>query len=108
MPLDAPDPADLHFAVLENYVLNDLSPLVAATFEAEIAALEKAGIRISRVRLPFLEDLPALNARGGIVAAEALRLHRSLLATSEAGYDPRVSAGSARARRRSPANTRRC
>ncbi|MGI3171040.1 amidase [Pseudooceanicola sp. C21-150M6] len=90
-PVAVPDLSELHFAVLENYVLEGLSPLVAATFEAEVAALEKAGVRISRVTLPFLDDLPGLNARGGIIAAEALALHRDLLATSEAGYDPRVS-----------------
>lgn len=90
-PAAPPDLSDLHVAVLDNYVLDDLSPLVAATFEAELAALAKAGLRISRVTLPFLDDLPELNARGGIIAAEALAQHRELLASSEAGYDPRVS-----------------
>ena len=90
-PAAPPDLSDLHVAVLDNYVLDDLSPLVAATFEAELAALAKAGLRISRVTLPFLNDLPELNARGGIIAAEALAQHRELLARSEAGYDPRVS-----------------
>ncbi len=88
---DAPDLSDLHLAVLDNYVLEDLSPLVAATFAAEIAALERAGVRISRVTLPFLDELPALNARGGVIAAEALALHRDLLDRAEDRYDPRVS-----------------
>ncbi|PJE37997.1 amidase [Pseudooceanicola lipolyticus] len=90
-PAAPPDLSDLHVAVLDNYVLDDLSPLVAATFEAEVAALAKAGLRISRVTLPFLDNLPELNARGGIIAAEALAQHRELLASSGAGYDPRVS-----------------
>lgn len=78
-------------AVLENYVLDGMEPEVAAAFDAALAVLERAGARLTRIRLPDLDRLPELNARGGIIAAEALAAHRDRLAVAEAQYDPRVA-----------------
>jgi Asp-tRNA(Asn)/Glu-tRNA(Gln) amidotransferase A subunit family amidase len=39
---------------------------------------------------PELRELPAINARGGIVAAEAWATHRARIAAAGADYDPRV------------------
>ena len=89
--LGAPEAASLHVAVLENFVLDGLTPGVAAAFEEAIRLLERAGVRVSRLRIDDLDRLPSLNAHGGIIAAEALAIHRDDLATREAGYDPRVS-----------------
>ena len=77
--------------VLDNYVLDDLTPHVAAAFESTLAYLERLGARIERRSIPDLDRLPALNARGGIIAAEALAIHRDMLNRDEALYDPRVS-----------------
>ena len=88
----APDLSDLRLAVLDNYVLDDLSPGVASAFETALKTLRQAGAHISRIRLEDLDDLPGLNARGGIIAAEAWAVHKEMLAQNEAEYDPRVSA----------------
>lgn len=93
-PIAAPDAAPLsglRFAVLENYVTEDMDDAVARAFEAALRRIEAAGARLTRIRLPDLDRLPELNARGGIVAAEALERHRERLARCEAGYDPRVA-----------------
>ncbi|UYV36476.1 amidase [Rhodobacteraceae bacterium D3-12] len=90
--LTAPDLSELRFAVLDNFVLDDLTPAVAAAFEAGLKTLVQAGAQVARVRLDDLDALPALNARGGIIAAEAFAVHQKMLAKSEAAYDPRVSA----------------
>nr|WP_319248732.1 amidase [uncultured Celeribacter sp.] len=90
-PRPAPDLSELKFMVLDNYVLDDLTPHVAAAFESTLAYLERLGARIERRSIPDLDRLPALNARGGIIAAEALAIHRDMLNRDEALYDPRVS-----------------
>jgi aspartyl-tRNA(Asn)/glutamyl-tRNA(Gln) amidotransferase subunit A len=93
-PISAPRPAELSarsFAVLDNYVTDDVAPEVAAAFEAALARIEAAGATLTRITLSDLAKLPELNARGGIIAAEALALHRDWLAAREAEYDPRVA-----------------
>lgn len=93
-PIAAPSAAELagrSFAVLGNYVTEDVSPEVAGAFDAALARIEAAGATLTRIALPDLDKLPGLNARGGIVAAEALALHREWLATRESEYDPRVA-----------------
>jgi len=90
-PLPAPTVSGLRFAVLENYVLDGLTPHVAAAFDAALKRLEAEGAQIDRITLPDLDRLPGLNAHGGIIAAEALTIHKADLASREAEYDPRVS-----------------
>ena len=50
----------------------------------------KAGIQIEEVSLEELAQLPALNAKGGISAVEAILHHRAQIAEVGAGYDQRV------------------
>lgn len=90
-PLPAPDVNDLRLAVLENYVLDGLTPHVAETFDTALKLLEKQGVRIDRITIPDLDRLPSLNARGGIIAAEALAIHKADLDAREEEYDPRVA-----------------
>lgn len=92
--ITAPDPADLSgrvFGVLEHYVTDDVSALVGAAFQAALARLTGAGARLVPLRLPDLDRLPDLNARGGIIAAEALAIHRAALSDHGDRYDPRVA-----------------
>ncbi|MCA0044861.1 amidase [Celeribacter litoreus] len=90
-PAVAPELSGLRFAVLENYVLDGLTPHVAAAFESALVILKEQGAQIDRITIPDLDRLPSLNARGGIIAAEALAIHKDHLAEREAEYDPRVS-----------------
>ncbi|HRW14289.1 amidase [Amaricoccus sp.] len=93
-PVSTPSAADLagrRLAVLENYVTDDVAPEVAAAFGGALRRLEAAGAVLVPITLPDLGKLPELNARGGVIAAEALVLHREWLATREAEYDPRVA-----------------
>lgn len=90
-PLPAPDLSGLRMAVLENYVLDGLTPHVARAYDRAIGMLGAAGARLQSLRLPDLARLPELNARGGIIAAEALAVHRERLAQYESDYDRRVA-----------------
>jgi len=91
LPVAAPLPlAGLRLAVPRNIVLEDVQPEVATAFERALSALSQAGARI--VEQPFapLDEIRAVNAKGGIPAAEAWAWHRRLIAEKGDGYDPRV------------------
>src|SRR5262252_960016 len=82
--------AGLRMAVPQTLVLEGVEPAVARAFEAALAALRKAGARIVDIPLRELNELPQINAKGGLAAAESYAIHRSLIAKAEKMYDPRV------------------
>jgi aspartyl-tRNA(Asn)/glutamyl-tRNA(Gln) amidotransferase subunit A len=70
----------------------ELDPVVAASFDACLAALREAGHRVDESPLPELAELDALYARYGSFAAhEAWALHAGLLERAGGRIDPRVS-----------------
>ncbi|MBW3098163.1 amidase [Pseudohoeflea coraliihabitans] len=90
-PLAPPqDLSGMRFAVLRNYVHDGIQSVVAEAFDHALRRLEQAGATLVDLTLPRLDELPALNARGGIIAAEAYAVHRDLIAARGEGYDPRV------------------
>lgn len=91
VPLRGPSLSGLRLAVLENYVLDDLTPHVASAFENAQEILKAHRAHIELIKIPELDRFPSLNARGGIIAAEALAVHQDYLAEREIEYDPRVS-----------------
>ncbi|TPW29992.1 amidase [Martelella alba] len=88
---DVPALSEMRFAVLDNYVTDDVTPGVAAAFDEAVRALEKAGAKVEHIRIEDLAQLPGLNAHGGIIAAEAFAIHKDYLAERSGEYDPRVS-----------------
>ena len=90
--LDLPDrpPASMRLAILKNPVLDDLDDKVAAAFDAALTALSAAGASLTALRIDVLDELPAINAKGGLASAEAYAWHRPMLATRAGDYDPRV------------------
>lgn len=84
-PLEA-----LRMAVPQTMVLDNLEPAVAHAFDRALSQLREKGARIVDIPLRELDELRAINAKGGIVTAESYALHRSLIAKAEKMYDPRV------------------
>jgi aspartyl-tRNA(Asn)/glutamyl-tRNA(Gln) amidotransferase subunit A len=72
-------------------VLDDMDASVADAFERAIQTLARAGVTIVRQPLEELQRIPQINAGGGLAAAEAYALHRTLLEQHGDQYDPRVS-----------------
>ncbi|MBV8868709.1 MAG: amidase [Acetobacteraceae bacterium] len=87
-----PPPSDLRLAVAETLVLDGLDPAVAAAFDGALSTLSKAGAKLVPSRFAVFEESQAVNAAGGLSAAEAFAWHRRLLAEKGALYDPRVRA----------------
>jgi aspartyl-tRNA(Asn)/glutamyl-tRNA(Gln) amidotransferase subunit A len=80
----------LRAARLANFVTDNLDPEVARDFERVLTLLSSAGVKIDDVTIPGLENLPSLNARGGIVGAEAFAQHAEQILEKGDEYDPRV------------------
>jgi aspartyl-tRNA(Asn)/glutamyl-tRNA(Gln) amidotransferase subunit A len=84
--------AGLRFGVTADFVGADLDDEVHKSFGDALNKLEAAGALIERFAFPELAELPAINAGGGLIAAEAWAWHRTLLEKKSALYDPRVAA----------------
>jgi aspartyl-tRNA(Asn)/glutamyl-tRNA(Gln) amidotransferase subunit A len=82
--------AGLRLLAPQSYVLDDMDKHVARQYERAISRLTDAGARITFLSVELLNELPDINARGGLAGAEAFHWHRGLLAAKAASYDPRV------------------
>ena len=99
-PIHVPDAAPLsglRFAIPRQFVMDDLEPVVATAFERACKALAAKGVKIEHIDLPQLNELPAINAKGGFAASEAFAWHRKLIARRGKDYDqlvyPRILRG---------------
>ncbi len=82
----------LRIGVLEGYVTEHLDDMVARAWRETLTRLSARGVRLSPFTVPELSELPAINAKGGYVGAEAYAWHADLLATRGDLYDPWVRA----------------
>lgn len=73
------DPSTLRFGILQHVAMDTMDPEVATAFDSAIKTLGKAGVVFSEVPFPDLTELPSLNAKGGISAAEAMDVHADML-----------------------------
>ncbi|MSP75031.1 MAG: amidase [Rhodospirillaceae bacterium] len=93
-PIHVPEPmplGGLRLAVPKHFVMDDLDPIVAKAFERALKALAAKGVRIDHIDLPQLNELPAINTKGGFAASEAYAWHRELIARRGNAYDPFVA-----------------
>jgi aspartyl-tRNA(Asn)/glutamyl-tRNA(Gln) amidotransferase subunit A len=80
----------MRFAVARASMLDGLDATVATAFERALKTLRAGGAQIEEIPLEAIRDLGAIQSTGGFSAAESYAWHRALLASSGAGYDPRV------------------
>jgi aspartyl-tRNA(Asn)/glutamyl-tRNA(Gln) amidotransferase subunit A len=93
-PIEVPEAvhlAGLRFAVPRHFVMDDLHPVVAKAFERALKTLAAKGVRVEEIDLPQLDELPAINAKGGFAASEAYAWHKELIARRGSDYDPLVA-----------------
>ncbi len=89
-PLEPIALAGLRFGMAEGLPLERLDDTVASAFNAVIARLDNAGVRVTRQTLPLFDDMAAVNAKGGISPPEACAVHRDRLRRRSADIDPNV------------------
>jgi amidase/aspartyl-tRNA(Asn)/glutamyl-tRNA(Gln) amidotransferase subunit A len=102
--LDRRPVSALTLAVPGGAFLDGLDATVASAFERSLATLRRAGARLHEITLPEVDELAAINAAGGLPAAESWAWHRTLLGAREADYDPRVALRIRRGERMSAAD----
>ncbi len=88
--LEAMAPREMRLGALRSLVLDDLDPPVARDFERALTRLAESGVRIDDVSVEAVKRFPALNAKGGIGAADAYAHHAPMIAARRDAYDPRV------------------
>ena len=84
------DVRGLRLGVLKTMVQSDLDDHVAGDFEAALSALSAAGAVLTDVEIEELGELPGLNTKGGLSAAEAYAFHRQQITAHGDDYDQRV------------------
>jgi aspartyl-tRNA(Asn)/glutamyl-tRNA(Gln) amidotransferase subunit A len=90
-PVDPAPLAGLRIGVAQGMSLDRLDDTVGKSFGAALARLEKAGARLSQEKLPQLDEMNAVNAKGGIVPAEALAVHRGRFEQHRGEIDPIIA-----------------
>jgi aspartyl-tRNA(Asn)/glutamyl-tRNA(Gln) amidotransferase subunit A len=90
VPLEPIALVGLRFGIAEGLPLGGLDDIVSPAFAKAIGQLDDAGVRISRETLSSLDDMMAVNDRGGVVPPEACALHRDRLRRRAADVDPNV------------------
>jgi aspartyl-tRNA(Asn)/glutamyl-tRNA(Gln) amidotransferase subunit A len=89
--------AGLRFAIPRQFVMDDLDATVARAFDRACKALSAKGVKVETIDLPQLNELPAINAKGGFAASEAYAWHQKLIARRGKDYDqiiyPRILRG---------------
>ena len=80
--------AGLRFGIPKQFVMDELDSTVAKAFDRACKALSAKGVKIESFDLPQLNELAAINAKGGFAASEAYAWHQKLLARRGKDYDP--------------------
>jgi aspartyl-tRNA(Asn)/glutamyl-tRNA(Gln) amidotransferase subunit A len=70
--------------------LANLDEAVTARFTDATKDLGRAGVRLSEEQISFFDDVARINAYGIVTPAEAYAIHRELIATRAADFDPFV------------------
>src|SRR6185436_8641843 len=92
-PIAVPDAvplAGLRFGIPRQFVMDELDATVAKAFDRACKALSAKGVKVESFDLPQLNELPAINAKGGFAASEAYAWHQKLIARRGNVYDPMV------------------
>ena len=93
-PIAVPDAAPLaglRFGIPKQFVMDELDVTVAHAFERACKTLAAKGVKVETFDLPQLNELTAINAKGGFAASEAFAWHQKLIGRRGNDYDPFVA-----------------
>jgi aspartyl-tRNA(Asn)/glutamyl-tRNA(Gln) amidotransferase subunit A len=85
-------PSGLKLGVAQGLPLEALDDTVAKSFAQALSVMQKAAARLSEQKLPLLDEMMQVNAKGGIVPVEAFSVHRERLQRRGTDVDPNVRA----------------
>ena len=81
----------LRLAIASTQMQDGLDATVGTAFNRSLETLRRAGATIDELPLTEIGELAAINATGGLSAAESYAWHRQLIGQHQAAYDPRVA-----------------
>jgi aspartyl-tRNA(Asn)/glutamyl-tRNA(Gln) amidotransferase subunit A len=91
--------ARLQLGIPKGLPLHELDATVAERFEAGLARLGGAGVRLREMAFPLFDDMARVQTPATIATVEAYRIHREAIALRGDDYDPivrhRIETGSA-------------
>lgn len=87
-PAAVPALAGLRAGLVGNYANDGIDGAVSAAYARALAELSAAGVRLVELDLAELYEIPRINAKGGLVGAEAWAWHQQLVAQHPERYDP--------------------
>lgn len=82
--------AGLRLGIPQGLLLEGMDTAVGTAFDAATKALGAAGAVLSDHPLPLLQDMMAVNAKGGFAATEAFFIHREAMEQRPGDFDPVV------------------
>jgi aspartyl-tRNA(Asn)/glutamyl-tRNA(Gln) amidotransferase subunit A len=91
-PLKPASVAGLRLGVPQGMLLRDWDNTVGTRFGAARKRLSDAGARVTDEPMPLLDEMVAVNAKGGFAPAEAFSIHRERLKQHGDDFDPNVRA----------------
>jgi aspartyl-tRNA(Asn)/glutamyl-tRNA(Gln) amidotransferase subunit A len=83
--------SSFRLAVARTQMQDGLDSSVSQAFERSLQVLRQAGAHIEDIALEEINALAAINASGGLSAAQSYAWHRDLIGKHQAEYDPRVA-----------------
>ncbi len=83
--------AGMRFAILETIALDGLDVEVAGGFVRALEKMSQAGARLERVKIDAINRFSDIAELGSLAGPEAWHLHRDLISSDEADFDPRVA-----------------
>jgi aspartyl-tRNA(Asn)/glutamyl-tRNA(Gln) amidotransferase subunit A len=89
-PLNPAPVAGLRLGVPRGMLTTEWDNTVGTRFGAARKKLSEAGARVTDEPMPLVDEMVAVNAKGGFAPAEAFAVHRERLARHAAEYDPNV------------------
>jgi aspartyl-tRNA(Asn)/glutamyl-tRNA(Gln) amidotransferase subunit A len=88
VPLEPLSLAGCRFGIWRGMPFEGVDATVGAAWDAAVARLGKAGVRLSDEAITLVDDMIAVNAKGGFAPTEAFAIHRERLKRNGAGFDP--------------------
>jgi len=92
LPLAPTSIAGLRLGVPQGMLLEDWDNTVGTRFGAARKKLGDAGARLTDEPMPLIDDMAAVNAKGGFAPAEAYAIHRENITKRPNDFDPNVRA----------------
>jgi aspartyl-tRNA(Asn)/glutamyl-tRNA(Gln) amidotransferase subunit A len=97
-PFEPAPLSGLRIGIVQGFPIENLDETVGPRFAAALDHLKKAGARLSDEKIPLIDEVAPVNAKGGLVPPEALAIHAARVEQYGDRIDPNIRVRIERAR----------